>query len=153
MDMAVSLELIHPNGFISLQSWTFENESAIRIGRESDNHVVLDGEVVSGCHAMLWGVDNEWKIVNLSCNGTYLDNIPVTHALLKNGSVIRLSPSGPRIRFRIVTNPGASSLREDLDEDFLLSNGFESDSFNPRQTPASVRGNRNVHSCLRGSLK
>jgi pSer/pThr/pTyr-binding forkhead associated (FHA) protein len=102
--MAISFELIHPSGLISLRSWTFEKESVIRIGRERDNHIVLHSKVVSRFHAMLWGFGNEWKIVNLSCNGTYVDNAPVTHALLTDGAVIRLAPSGPRVRFRILNN-------------------------------------------------
>lgn len=104
LEMAISLELIHPSGLISLRNWTFEKESVIRIGRERNNHVVLHSRVVSRFHAMLWGFGNEWKIVNLSCNGTYLDNTPVTHALLTDGAVIRLAPSGPRVRFRILNN-------------------------------------------------
>ncbi len=101
--MAVSLDLLHPTGLISLRNWTFEDESVIRIGREPSNHIVLYSRVVSRFHAMLWGLGNEWKIVNLSCNGTYLDDKIITHALLEHGAVIRLAPSGPRLRFRVLT--------------------------------------------------
>lgn len=107
--MAISLDLIHPSGLISLRNWTFENESVIRIGREPDNHVVLYSRVVSRFHAMLWGLGDEWKIVNLSCNGTYLAQKPITHALLTHGIVMQLAPSGPKLRFRVLTRANAPS--------------------------------------------
>jgi pSer/pThr/pTyr-binding forkhead associated (FHA) protein len=101
--MTISLDLLHPSGLISLRNWTFEDESVIRIGREPDNHIVLYSRVVSRFHAMLWGLGDEWKIVNLSCNGTYLDQKPITHALLPHGMIMQLAPSGPKLRFRVLT--------------------------------------------------
>ncbi len=113
--MAISFELLHPSGFLTLQSWTFETESVIRIGREPEtNHVVVDSHLVSRLHAMICGFDRDWKIVNLSCNGTYLDNKPITHALLTNGAIIRLSSDGPKIRFRTSSRNATNPLKRIL---------------------------------------
>ncbi len=100
--MTVFLDLLHPSGLIALRTWTFENDSVIRIGREPDNHVVLYSRVVSRFHAMLWALGDEWKIVNLSCNGTYLNQKPITHALITHDTVMQLAPSGPKLRFRVL---------------------------------------------------
>ncbi|WP_421656501.1 FHA domain-containing protein [Leptothermofonsia sp. ETS-13] len=122
--MAISLELIYPSGLTSLQNWTFENESVIRIGRDSNNHVVLHSKVVSRFHAMLWGFGNEWKIVNLSSNGTYLNNAPVPHALLTTGTIIRLAPSGPQIRFRLLVNRLIYPPKESSSKTIFLTEGL-----------------------------
>lgn len=135
--MAISLELIHPSGLISLRNWTFENESVIRIGRERENHIVLHSKVVSRFHAMLWGFGDEWKIVNLSCNGTYLDGTPVTHALLADNTVIQFASSGPRLRFRITGNKSTRSNQPSQGKISLPADVLESNRSGLKQTAYS----------------
>jgi pSer/pThr/pTyr-binding forkhead associated (FHA) protein len=108
--MTIALQLLFPNESNPQQNWLFKTESVIRIGRSTDNQIVLDSSAISEYHAMLWGYANEWKIVNLSCNGTYLNEKPITHALLRNCAVIRLAASGPQIRFQYL---GTDSLELD----------------------------------------
>lgn len=97
----ITLTLLHPVQFTPIQSWAFEQESVIRIGRASDNHVVLYSAVVSRYHVELRHTRISWEIVNLGTNGTYLDGRRVQQATLVDGGVIRLARSGPNIRVKI----------------------------------------------------
>ncbi|UBF25024.1 FHA domain-containing protein [Kovacikia minuta CCNUW1] len=107
--MAIALELLSPNACGLQQTWIFESESVVRVGRASDNQIVLNSSAISEYHAMLWGDGNQWKIVNLSCNSTYLDDKPITHALLKQDAIIRLAPSGPQLRVHYLAQEAVSS--------------------------------------------
>jgi len=128
--MTIALELLSPTECSLQQNWLFNDETVIRIGRANDNHISLDNSAISEYHTMLWGYDNEWKIVNLSCNGTYLDNKPVTHALLRHGAIIRLATSGPWLRFRYLASE--ATISGNLD-------GKSGDTRSDRFDPATVR--------------
>lgn len=98
----ITLTLLHPLKQIPLQYWNFqEHESIIRIGRSTDNDVILYSAVVSRHHVELRRVGNSWEIVNLGTNGTYLDGKRVTQMRIADGAVIRLARSGPNLRIRI----------------------------------------------------
>lgn len=84
-----------------MQSWTFEHESVVRIGRAVDNHVVLYSAVVSRHHVELRRNGLHWEVVNLGTNGTYLDGKRVQQASLNDGGILRLARSGPNIQIRI----------------------------------------------------
>lgn len=99
---------MHPIKQIPVQVWTFPNESVIRIGRSTDNHVILYSAVVSRHHAELRRVELGWEVVNLGTNGTYLDGRRVTQGHVTDGAVIRLARSGPNIQIRM----GEAALRE-----------------------------------------
>ena len=50
------------------------NESAVTLGRASDNTIVLADEYASGHHARLFGQDGEWYVEDLgSTNGTWVE--------------------------------------------------------------------------------
>lgn len=104
----ITLSLLHPIKQIPVQLWTFENESVIRIGRSTDNHVILYSAVVSRHHVELRRVGATWEVVNLGTNGTYVEGKRVSQAQVTDGSVIRLARSGPNIKIRL----GAEGLRE-----------------------------------------
>lgn len=97
----ITLILLHPFQTIPVQSWSFENESVIRIGRATDNHVMLYSAVVSRHHVELrrWG--NKWEIVNLGTNGTYVNGKPISQIPLEDGMIIHLARSGPKIQIRL----------------------------------------------------
>ena len=99
----ITLSLLHPIKQIPVQVWTFENESTIRIGRSTDNQVILYSAVVSRHHVELRRVGNSWEVVNLGTNGTYLDGKRITQVSVTDGAVIRLARSGPNIQIRIGT--------------------------------------------------
>ena len=85
-----------------MQHWTFEKESVIRIGRSTENDVVLYSAVVSRQHVELRKTaESGWEIVNLGTNGTYLEGKRVSHAPAKDGIIIRLARSGPNIQINI----------------------------------------------------
>ena len=100
----ITLTLLHPVQATPVQSWTFEHESVVRIGRAVDNHVVLYSAVVSRHHVELRRSGLHWEVVNLGTNGTYLDGKRVQQASLNDGGILRLARSGPNIQIRIGTS-------------------------------------------------
>lgn len=104
----IILSLLHPIKQVPVQVWTFPSESVIRIGRATDNQVILYSAVVSRRHVELRRVGLMWEVINLGTNGTYLDGKRITQTTLVDGSVIRLARSGPNIQVRI----GEAALKE-----------------------------------------
>lgn len=97
----ITLSLLHPVKKIPVQNWTFENEPIIRIGRSTDNHVVLYSAVVSRHHVDLRRKGAQWEIINLGTNGTYMNGKRITQVIAEDGAVIRLARSGPNIQIRL----------------------------------------------------
>jgi serine/threonine protein kinase len=97
----ITLTLLHPVQSTPVQSWSFEQDPAIRIGRAVDNHVVLYSAVVSRYHVEIRLTDNQWEVVNIGTNGTYLDGKRVHQCPLTSGSIMRLARSGPNIQISI----------------------------------------------------
>lgn len=100
----ITLNLLHPLQSIPIQTWTFDNESVIRIGRATDNQVILYSAVVSRHHVELRRQGSTWEVVNLGANGTYLDGKRIAEAPLRDGSLIRLARSGPQIQVQLETS-------------------------------------------------
>ncbi len=97
----ITLTLLHPLQSVPVQSWTFESESLVRIGRSTDNDVILYSAVVSRHHVELQLNNSGWEVVSLGANGTYVDGKPITKVPVVDGMVIRLASSGPKIQIRI----------------------------------------------------
>lgn len=97
----ITLTLLHPIKQIPIQVWTFPNESVIRIGRSTDNQVVLYSAVVSRHHVELRRAEAHWQVINLGTNGTYLDGKRITQETITDGAIIRLARSGPNIQIRM----------------------------------------------------
>lgn len=97
----ITLTLLHPIQSIPVQSWSFDQESVVRIGRSTENDVILYSAVVSRHHVELRRMDSHWEIVNLGANGTYLDGKRVTQIPIVNGMIIRLARSGPNIQIHL----------------------------------------------------
>ncbi|WP_309730617.1 FHA domain-containing protein [Chamaesiphon sp. OTE_75_metabat_556] len=98
---AIVLSLLNS---VPVQSWTFEPEGVVRIGRATDNQVVLFSAVVSRHHAELrWHEVNGWQLVNISANGTYVEGEAIKEIAVANGMVIRLATSGPKIQIAVKT--------------------------------------------------
>ncbi|MEC4815291.1 MAG: FHA domain-containing protein, partial [Scytonema sp. PMC 1069.18] len=96
----ITLALLHPQQSLPAQSWTFENEPIIRIGRATDNHVVLYSAVVSRRHVEVRQVGNGWEIVNVGANGTYVEGERIQQVPVSDGVIFRLARSGPQIQIR-----------------------------------------------------
>jgi pSer/pThr/pTyr-binding forkhead associated (FHA) protein len=93
----IKLTLLHPVQSIPVRSWTFDNQAVIRIGRSTDNNVVLYSAVVSRRHVELRRNGSNWEVINLGSNGTYLCDEPITQVAAVNGLIIQLARSGPKI--------------------------------------------------------
>ncbi|NJL02733.1 MAG: FHA domain-containing protein [Spirulinaceae cyanobacterium SM2_1_0] len=99
---AIVLTLLHPLQAVPVQSWTFNPEAPIRIGRSTDNEVILYSAVVSRHHVEIRPRgETDWEVVNLGANGTYIDGKRITKMPVIDGMVIRLASSGPQIQIRI----------------------------------------------------
>lgn len=107
----ITLTLLHPLQSVPVQSWTFEPESVIRVGRSTDNHVILYSAVVSRHHVELRRNGSEWEVVSLGANGTYLDGKRITQVPVVDGMIIRLASSGPQIQIRIGTTESKARLK------------------------------------------
>ncbi|XHX77797.1 MAG: FHA domain-containing protein [Stenomitos frigidus ULC029] len=112
----ITLTLLHPLQSIPVQHWTFEHESVIRIGRSTDNHVILYSAVVSRHHVELRRSDSQWEVVSLGANGTYVEGKRITQMPINGCIVFRLARSGPNIQVHIGSLPAetAKTLSGDL---------------------------------------
>ncbi|MEC4991797.1 MAG: FHA domain-containing protein [Oscillatoria sp. PMC 1068.18] len=106
----ITLTLLHPLQAIPVQSWVFEPEPLIRIGRSTDNEVVLYSAVVSRHHVEIRRNDLEWELVNLGANGTYIDGKRIVRTTVVDGMVLRLASSGPKIQIRIEESEANSKM-------------------------------------------
>lgn len=97
----ITLTLLHPLQPVPVQSWTFKHEPKISIGRSTSNEVVLYSAVVSRHHVEIRKMADEWELVNLGANGTYVDGKRITKTLVVDGMVMRLASSGPKILIKI----------------------------------------------------
>lgn len=93
----IRLTLLHPFQSMPVRSWTFTHQPIIKIGRCSDNDVVLYSSVVSRYHVELRFNNRNWEIINLGSNGTYIDGQPITKVTLVNGLIVNVAHSGPKI--------------------------------------------------------
>ena len=105
----ITVILLHPFHLTPMQNWIFEDKPVIRIGRATDNQVVLYSAVVSRRHVELRGLGRNWEILNLSPNGTYLDGKRVTQLSVVDGVIVRLACSGPLLQIRFGAIPSKSS--------------------------------------------
>lgn len=97
----ITLTLLHPLQSVPVQSWTFNAESTIRIGRSTNNEVVLYSAVVSRHHVEIRKVGEDWEVVNLGANGTYIDGKRISQIVAADGMIVRLASSGPKILIKI----------------------------------------------------
>ncbi len=99
----IILTLLHPNQNNPVQNWTFNNESIIKIGRSTDNNVVLYSAVVSRHHLEIRRHGSGWEVVNVGANGTYIKGKSVNKTLAIDGMIVSLASSGPKIQIHIQT--------------------------------------------------
>lgn len=97
----ITLTLLHPAKTVPIQNWSFQDESVIRIGRSTDNDVVLYSAVVSRRHLEIRRSGKDWELVNIGANGTYINGKQVKQSAVENGMIIRLASSGPKIQIHI----------------------------------------------------
>ncbi|MEG4283417.1 FHA domain-containing protein [Microcoleus sp. A006_D1] len=105
----IKLTLLHPLQSIPVRSWIFEDEQVVRIGRSTENHVVLFSAVVSRRHIELRRSGITWELINLGTNGTYLDGKPIAKVPIVDGLIVHLARSGPKIQINV--GPDQSSVQ------------------------------------------
>ena len=116
----ITLTLLHPVKSSPVQSWAFESDTVVRIGRATDNQVVLYSAVVSRHHVELRYTEPDrmvsggWELVSLGANGTYIDAQRVIRSPLTDGMVFRLARSGPNIQVLIQANRTPDRILERL---------------------------------------
>jgi pSer/pThr/pTyr-binding forkhead associated (FHA) protein len=110
----ITLTLLHPLQPVPVQSWTFKTEPRIRIGRSTNNEVVLYSAVVSRHHVEIRRTGQDWELINLGANGTYIDGKRVTKTLAVDGMIMRLASSGPKILIKIESETPVEEKETDL---------------------------------------
>lgn len=118
----ITLTLLHPIQSVPVQSWCFESESVVRIGRSNDNDVIIYSAVVSRHHVELWNQAYGWEIINFGANGTYVDDKPIAQVSLADGMTIRLGNSGPKIRIRVGATLEPSQINSSSQPEFTTQN-------------------------------
>ncbi|MEG3857771.1 FHA domain-containing protein [Microcoleus sp. herbarium12] len=106
----IKLTLLHPLQSIPVRSWIFEDEQVVRIGRSTENHVVLFSAVVSRRHIELRRSGITWELINLGTNGTYLDGKPIAKVPVVDGLIVHLARSGPKIQINVSPNQSSVQL-------------------------------------------
>jgi len=134
----ITLILQHPLQSIPIQIWPFEDDAVIRIGRATDNNVMLYSAVVSRHHVELRRRGAKWEIINLGTNGTYLDGQPIASAPVTDGMVIHLARSGPKIQIRLgkkaLEELNAISVEETMAQQVTPTNAVEVETFQEDET-------------------
>jgi len=106
----IKLTLLHPLQSIPVRSWIFDDEQVVRIGRSTENHVVLFSAVVSRRHIELRRSGRTWELINLGTNGTYLDGKPIAKVPVVDGLIVHLARSGPKIQINVDANQSSVQL-------------------------------------------
>ncbi|HIK43777.1 MAG TPA: FHA domain-containing protein [Leptolyngbyaceae cyanobacterium M65_K2018_010] len=136
----ITLSLLHPLHKTLVQSWSFDQEPMIRIGRSSDNHVILYSAVVSRYHVEIHRQDAGWTIKSLGTNGTYLNGKRIVETPVEDGMVIRLARSGPNIQINTTEEQ-----RDPLQDLLLNSQQREEGTFvdgQPEDSPPATSPNQ-----------
>jgi len=101
----VTLTLLDPQTSTHLQQWNFHQPSIIRIGRSPNNDVIINDSLVSRHHLELRAMPspsgNSWQLLNHGTNGTFLNGILVSRAILPNNALIQLARDGPVLKFQV----------------------------------------------------
>ncbi|MBX2863006.1 MAG: FHA domain-containing protein [Leptolyngbyaceae cyanobacterium MAG.088] len=110
----ITLSLLHPLNKTPIQNWSFEEQDVIRIGRSTDNDVVLYSAVVSRHHLEIHKGVAGWALQSIGTNGTYLDGKRIKHVTAEDGLVVRLARSGPNLQISIdqPEKSSAASIKE-----------------------------------------
>lgn len=82
-----------------MRCWTFEDDTdVIRIGRATDNDIVLYSAVVSRHHLAILKKGDIWELENLGTNGTFCNGERIKKTAIADGMIFSLAGSGPKIQ-------------------------------------------------------
>jgi serine/threonine-protein kinase len=109
----ITLALLHPSKPESLRCWTFEDKTLIRIGRATDNDIILFSAVVSRYHIQVQKQEDVWELENLGANGTFFNGKPIRKTVVSDRMVFSLAGSGPKIQIFLGAYPEQSGIAVD----------------------------------------
>ncbi|MEA5468547.1 protein kinase domain-containing protein [Spirulina sp. 06S082] len=107
----ITLTLLEPQTDRPLQQWQFQDRSPIRVGRASDNDIILDSyPEVSRYHFELSREGDRWRGINRGTNGTFVNGRSLSQGFLDPGAIVQLAKDGPRLQVQLFANsPPANS--------------------------------------------
>ncbi len=95
------LTLLDPQDKTPQKQWKFEDQSVIEIGRASENQVVIVDPLVSRYHLQLRKLSEnplKWMLVNKGTNGTFVNGVLTSQAIVTEGILIELAKGGPLLQ-------------------------------------------------------
>ncbi|EAW37694.1 FHA domain-containing protein [Lyngbya sp. PCC 8106] len=140
----ITLILIHPTQPIPVNRWTFKEKSVIRIGRAKDNDIVIYNAVVSRHHLELWNRESGWEVVSFGTNGTYINNKPLNQFFIKDGMVICLGNSGPRLMVKLSLDEMNKTPSDEGVKDSQSSQTLNSDAFTATEEMNKIQQQKEV---------
>lgn len=109
----------------------------IRVGRAKDNDVVIYNSVVSRYHLELWHDASGWEIISFGTNGSYCNKKPITQMPVKDGMVIFLGQSGPRLLIKL-SPVAAQKTDKPISQKSTFASSIDSD-FSKQTTEVQVK--------------
>ena len=96
----IVVQLIHLSGPLKGQIQEFA-EGSILVGRHPSCHVRFpaDVTVLSRTHAEIVRDGNQFRLVDKSTNGTFVNGKRITETFLKSGDVLAFAEGGPKVSF------------------------------------------------------
>lgn len=96
----IIVQLIHISGPLKGEEQEF-SEGVITIGRHPacDLHFPAELNIISRNHAEIVREGNQFKLIDHSTNGTFVNGKRVKETYLKNGDVLEFAEGGPKVSF------------------------------------------------------
>lgn len=96
----IIVQIIHIMGPMKGDIQEFSRES-ISVGRHTSSHVRFpaDLNIISRQHAEIVREGNQFKLIDHSANGTFVNGKRITEVYLKNGDVLMFAEGGPKVSF------------------------------------------------------
>lgn len=101
----LTVGLMSLEGDTLAKQWIFDRQDKVRIGRASDNDVVLTSGVVSRRHLEINQVSQEWKVVNLGRNGMLIEGRRIEEISVTDSQIIQLASTGPKLLISVTESP------------------------------------------------
>lgn len=106
-----------------VQTWHFKDRARVAIGRAPESDIRLASGQISRLHAELVYGGGDWRLHSHGRNGTHIDGVPISEALLRDRTIFQLGSSGPSFQFMTVNHSSSSQATiDDIDPhalDFL----------------------------------
>ncbi len=96
----IIVQLVHISGPLKGDIQEFA-ESVINIGRHPSNHVIFPADFtsISRNHAEIVREGNQFRLMDHSANGTFVNGKRVQEAFLRDGDVLMFADGGPKVSF------------------------------------------------------